>query len=509
MVSVNEITSLMSSPSADDTALIERAYAFSQKSHAGHERRSGDPYFIHPVETAKILAENGLGPRAIAAGLLHDTVEDVGVDPEVIKRHFGDDIYHLVQGVTKLGTLRYRGMKRHIESLLKLFVATSLDVRVVIIKLADRLHNMRTLAHVPKHKQKRIAIETLEIYGPVANRLGMGKLRGELEDLAFPYVYPEKYKMVKELFKSKSKETLKRLAKFDKALKKLLATQKIKIIESHYRVKHLYSLFRKLERKDWDIDKINDISALRIIVPTIQDCYRILGVIHSNWRPMPGKIKDYIAFEKPNGYQSLHTSVLAGDGGVVEIQIRTPKIHQEAEYGIASHILYKNKGSGILDSSRLVWIRQLIPTLVDRKGKQPDKTPKSKEQRRYLKPNAPQWIKQIAETHQHPSQSDDFLQNLKADFFSQRVFVFTPKGDVIDLPIESSTIDFAYAVHSDIGDHISGAKVNGKLVSLDTKLSNGDIVEIMTKESSKPTAKWLDHARTTLAKRKIRSATGA
>ncbi len=503
---VKEITALMGNPPAEDVELITKAYCFAKKAHKNHKRNSGEPYFNHLVETAKTLADLGLGPKTISAGLLHDSIEDVNVKPEDIREEFGNDILHLVEGVTKLGTLKYRGLSRHTESLRKLFVASAQDIRVVIIKLADRLHNMRTLEYVPEHKRRRIALETLDIYAPVAYRLGIGKLKGELEDLAFPYIYPKEYSEVKKLLKQKSKENLKHLEKVSKSLKKELGKQGITNFETHFRIKFLYSLFRKLERKDGDIEKIYDISALRIIVPTINDCYKILGVIHGTWRPLPGKIKDYIAFPKPNGYQSLHTTIFTGDGGIVEIQIRTRAMHNEAEYGIASHISYKAKvEDGKKDGANLVWIRSLLPSISSLK-KQLDRKEQKEAGVSYTTPSAPEWIKQIAQVQKDSSKSDEFLNTLKTDFFTHRIFVFTPQGDVVDLPIDSSTIDFAYAIHSNIGDHLSGAKVNGKLTSLENKLRNGDIVEIITKKNASPKQKWISLTTTALARRHIRSA---
>lgn len=504
MATVKDITSLMNSPTEEDVALITKAFDFAYAAHKEHQRKSGEPYFNHLVETAKTLAELGMGPRTISAGLLHDSIEDVGVSPQTIEQEFGAEILHLVEGVTKLGALKYRELWRHTESLRKLFVATSQDIRVVIIKLADRLHNMRTLDHVSPPKQKRIALETLEIYAPVADRLGMGRLKGELEDLAFPYVYPEEYEKVKKLLGQKSKDNLRHLDKVSRSLKKELAKQGITQFEIDSRLKRLYSLFRKLERKDWDIDKIHDLSALRILVPTVSDCYTILGVIHSNWRPLPGKIKDYIAFPKPNGYQSLHTTIFTGDGGILEIQIRTKEMHYEAEFGIATHVFYKKDPSipAVKENSNLLWIKSLLPSIAALR-KAPTKTTETNE--RYNTPTAPDWLKQLADTQENLAQSEEFLNSLKTDFFSHRIFVFTPQGDVVDLPIDSTPIDFAYAIHSDIGDHISGAKVNSKMTALNTELKNGDIVEILTKPSSSPTTKWLDMAKTSLARRHIQS----
>ncbi len=514
MSSVKEILSLMDSPSADDASLITSAYNFAEKAHEGHKRFSGEPYFIHLVETAKGLARLGMGPKTIAAGLLHDSVEDVGVLPQTIEDEFGKDVRFLVEGVTKLGHLKYRGAERHRESLRKLLVATSKDVRVLIIKLMDRLHNMRTLKFVPPEKQKRIALETLEIYTPIAHRLGIGVVRRELEDLAFEYADPSGYKETKSVLTEKSKETLGRLDKIDRTLKRSLGEAGIKSFRTDYRVKGLYSLFRKLARKEGNVEKVYDLAALRVIVPTVADCYRVLGLVHSHWRPLPNKIKDYIAFPKPNGYQSLHTTVFAGDGGIVEVQIRTEKMHQEAEFGIATHVLYKEgQVEGPLLSpgrmraqSSFEWIKSLIPGLgrqlkIRKDATVPNAEQDKRDRTRYSITKVPEWVEDLGE-----DDDDDFETSIRSEIFDHRVFAFTPKGDVVDLPVRSSPIDFAYAIHSDIGNHISGAKVNAKLVPLDTQLHNGDIVEIITKRAGKPTKKWLDFAKTTLARRHIRAA---
>lgn len=503
MQNVKEILDLVESPSKSDVVLVEKSFNFSKEAHKDHTRYSGEPFFNHLCETARGLAELGMDATTIAAGLLHDSMEDVGIKEEDIEREFGKDVLFLVQGVTKLGALKYRGHERHAESLRKLLVATSQDVRVVIIKLIDRLHNMKTLSHVPKAKQKRIALETLEIYAPIADRLGMGKIRGELADLAFPFVYPKEYTKVRELLKERAKIRLKHLEKIRKDLATELGKQGIRTFRTDFRVKHLYSLYKKLERKDWGIEKIHDISALRVIVPSVDLCYRILGIIHSLWRPIPGKIKDYIAFPKPNGYRSLHTSVLTGDASIVEIQIRTEAMHRDAEYGIASHFSYKESVDEQRKAiSNIAWLRQLIPPVANLI--RPSKN--AKQGVMNGSPNIPSWIRQIAETQRAESKSEDFMEDMRSDFFTNRVFVFTPKGDVIDLPAGSTPIDFAYAIHSDIGDHTASARVNGKMTSLDSVLNYGDIIEIITKESAHPSAKWIEFARTALAKRQIRSA---
>ena len=487
---VNEIIKLLESPTPEDIELIKHAYTFSEKAHGGYTRYSGEPYFIHPFETAKILADLKMGSTSIAAGLLHDVIEDTNTTTADIEREFGKEVLFLVQGVTKLGKLRYHGRDRYIESLRKLFVAMSQDIRVLIIKLCDRLHNMRTLEFVPKHKQLRIASETIKVYASLAYRLGIRKISRELEDLSFRYTEPEHYKDAEKIFKTKSKEGIDRLEKFRKSVQKALVKEGFTTAHTDYRIKHLHSLYRKLERKEFDVEKIYDISALRVYVPTTADCYRALGIIHGIWRPLPGRIKDYIAFPKQNGYQSLHTTIFTGDGGIIEIQIRTPEMHREAEYGIASHISYKNN----TENKDMLWIKSLLPTA-------------------FFKPNGhkntestdvPNWIKDMAELQASTKNQDEFTANMSADFFQKRIFVFTPKGDVVDLPIGSTSIDFAYSIHSDIGNHLSAVKINGKMVSLDTKLKNGDIVEIKTKEKSKPSSKWISMAQTSMAKKRIK-----
>ncbi|PIP73562.1 MAG: hypothetical protein COW88_01585 [Candidatus Lloydbacteria bacterium CG22_combo_CG10-13_8_21_14_all_47_15] len=458
---------------ADSRALIERAYHFAEEAHEGQKRFSGEPYFVHAFATGKTLAELGMDAETIAAGLLHDTLED-GVGKETaIEREFGANILFLVQGVTKLGKLKYQGVERHTESLRKLFLAMSKDIRVLIIKLADRMHNVETLEYVRPEKQRRIALETLEIYAPIANRLGVGKMRGALEDASFPYAYPEAYAETREILKQRGAIKRVQLEKAYRTLQKTLAAHGIVGFTGDFRTKHLYSLYRKLKRYDMNIEKIYDLAALRIIVPTVDDCYRVLGIVHNIWRPLPGRVKDYIAFPKPNGYQSLHTTVLTGDGAVIEIQIRTGTIHREAEYGIASHFAYKE---GIVEKSGHAFNRKLA------------------------------WVKQLSEWQKNINESGEFLENLRVDFFSDRVFVFTPEGDVVDLPEAATPVDFAYAIHSDIGAHASGAKVNGKFSSLDTALQNGDIVEIVTKKGSSPSQKWLGFAKTTLARKHIKNA---
>lgn len=445
--------------------LISRAYTFAKEAHKEQKRKSGEPYFIHVYAAGLNCAEFGMGPTTVAAALLHDTIEDADVTKEELAKEFGDDVAYLVEGVSKLEKIKYRGRERHVESLRKFFVASAEDPRVIIIKLGDRLHNIKTLEHVDEEKRRRIALETIEVHANLAWRLGMGRLTGELQDHAFPYAYPEEYKMVDKLLKQKKNINEKYIEKVYKSLKKEMALHGVKDITTYHRIKKKYSLYKKLVRKDMDIEKVYDIVALRVIVPTIEDCYKVLGIIHNMWRPFPGRIKDFIALPKQNGYRSIHTTIFTGDGGVAEIQMRTPEMHRQAEYGIASHYAYKNKSSNIADSQYFRWLHSLAE-LKDRTTK-------------------------------------DFVKDIKSDLFSNRIFVFTPEGDVIDLPEGSSVIDFAYAIHSHIGAQAYAAKINGKHSALKTTLKNGDIVSVETKESSHPTTKWLDYVQTGMARKHI------
>lgn len=504
---LKNILALMDLSSKSDVDFVVRAYEIAKKAHWGQKRFSGDPYLNHVVETATYLARIGMGPTMVAAGLLHDTLEDSGVTYDDIAGQFSPDVADLVIGVTKLGRVRYHGMKRHTESLRKLFAATSQDVRVMIIKLADRLHNAQTLEHVPRQdKRERIAQETLEIYAPIADRLGMGLMKRELEDAVFPYAYPEEHKRTLKMFKEAGGEDLKRLERIHNSVRKKIAEYGVRKFQTNNRVKGIYSLYKKLERKDWDITRIYDIWALRIIVDSVADCYTTLGIVHGEWKPMPGRFKDYIAFQKPNGYKSLHTTVHTGDGGFIEVQIRTAEMHREAQFGIASHFSYKEmKQQSQKVGSGMSWIRQFIPARLWMEGQ--GKTPSGEPRHVYSNNQTPEWIKHMADAQEDVGSQNPhaFLQDIKSDFLTHRVFVFTPRGDVIDLPLDSSPIDFAYAIHSDIGNHMSGAKVNGKMTSLSTRLKNGDIVEITTSEKARPNQKWIGMARTTLAKRHIRS----
>ena len=503
MLDVQEIISILRNPTEQDIALVHKAYDFAEKAHTGEKRLSGEPYFVHLFATAKNIADLGMSATMVAAGFLHDSIEDTSTTLEEIEKEFGKEILFLVEGVTKLGKIKYRGTNRHNESLRKLFVAMSQDIRVLIIKLCDRLHNIQTLEHVPEEKRLRIATETLEIYAPLAYRLGIRKLQRSLEDTAFSYVYPKEYKEVSSLLKTKLSESEESLQKFQKSLKKELAMNGIIHFRTDYRVKGLYSLYKKLKRNDMDIEKIYDISAVRVMLPTLEECYKVLGIVHSNWKPLPGRIKDYISTPKPNGYRSIHTTIFSGDGNVIEVQIRTEEMHNESEYGIASHISYKqtqDENKKKQTNPNLLWVKKILPLMNRGQTKETKKNEKN-----INLDDVPKWIKELVD-YQKDAGDKDFIDGIKNDFFEERIFVFTPMGDVIDLPMGSSAIDFAYNIHSDIGNHMAGVKVNDKFVALNTILEPGDKVEIETKKNAKPSYKWLEFCKTTIAKRHIRNA---
>lgn len=460
----------------NDFDLIKKAYDFAEEAHSGQKRASGEPYFIHCLETALILNSLKLDAKTIAAGILHDVVDDCGILPVKIEKEFGKEIRFFVESVSKLGNIKYRGFEGKVENLRRMLLATAKDIRVIIIKLADRLHNMRTLEFLSEVKQKRISKETLEIYAPIASRLGIGKIKGELEDLAFPYLYPEEYKWLISMMPSRYEERLNYLKKVKPVIEREFKKERINYFEIDYRAKHYYSLYKKLEKFNMNFDEIYDLTALRIIVNDVSDCYRILGILHKFWKPLPGKIKDFIALPKPNGYQSIHTTVFCLDGQIVEFQIRTKKMHEEAEWGIAAHWAYseldKPEKGVKLDSGKFSWVKQLG-----------------------------QWQVGI-------SQSKEFLDSLRIDFFKNQIFVFTPKGEVIDLPEGSTPVDFAYKIHSDIGDKCAAAKVNNKIAKLNSKLKHGDRVEIMTQKNKKPSPSWLEFVKTSQARSRIKHALG-
>ena len=467
---VEKIFELTKGLTKQEEDLIIKAYNFAEEAHKGQLRKSGEPYFNHVFATAINLADLGMDAYIISAGLLHDVIEDTPITEEDIQREFGDDILSLVNGVTKLGTIRYKGIERKVENLRKFFVSMAQDLRVLTIKLADRLHNIETLKYIRPDKQKRIALETLEIYAPLADRLSMGRLKGRLEDAAFEYAYPKEYGEVKKLLIEKKDAKEKYLLEVKDILNGKIKEAGIKDYKIDYRQKHLYSLWKKLQKYDMDIGKVYDIIAMRVMVDTVTDCYHILGIIHGEWTPVPNRIKDYIAMPKANGYQSLHTTIFTGTGGIVEIQIRTHEMHQQAENGIAAHFVYKETGSSKqIDQKKFEWVNQLHEFNKEEEKEKPK----------------------------------EFLEKVRVNFFEDRVFTFTPKGDIIDLPEGSSVIDFAYAIHTDIGNHAQGAKVNGKNCSLGTQLKTHDIVEIQVNKNTNPSSKWLDYAKTSLARREI------
>jgi len=459
-----------------DKELIERAYNFAKHAHASQKRKSGEPYFVHLHATAVTVARWGLDATTIAAALLHDTVEDTATTLEQLEKEFGKEIAFLVNGVTKISRLKYRGNEAQVETMKKMVLALSEDVRVIFIKLADRMHNMQTLAHLPAEKQKRIALETSDIYAPLAYRMGLAVVSGDLEDLAFSYLNPEAYKELKKTMETMLKEGEKHIAKAKERVEEELRAQHIPFIRIDSRVKRISSLYKKLKRHDMNMERVHDLLALRIIVEKPEECYAALGAIHSVWPPLPGHIKDYIALPKPNGYRSLHTTVIAYGGRPTEFQIRTAEMHHENEYGIAAYWAYNEAKDDSQKHTVFANARQLA------------------------------WINQLKAWQETIDDPDEFLASLKIDFFKHRIFVITPKGEAVDLPAGATPVDFAYAIHSEVGDHCIGAKVNGRMVQLDDPLQSGDVVEILTQKSKRPTLSWLNFVKTRHARSHIRSA---
>ena len=450
-------------------ALIEKAYNFSTKAHEGQERVSGDPYIIHPVEVGCILAELEMDESSIAAGILHDTIEDTVYTYDFIKKEFGTEIAELVEGVTKLTKIPYTTKQEiQAENFRKMFLAMAKDIRVIIIKLADRLHNMRTLKFMSKEKQEQKARETMEIYAPLAHHLGIHKIKGELEDLSFRYTNEKSYYDLAEKIAKKRREREEYINNIIEDVRRKTAEVNI---EAHIegRAKHLYSIYKKMTTQNKTLDQIYDLFAIRLIVNTVKDCYTVLGLMHEMFKPMPGRFKDYISMPKPNMYQSLHSTVIGPEGIPFEIQIRTWEMHRVAEVGIAAHWQYKEGGAGAKTyAEKLSWLRQMI-----------------------------EWQKDAKDP-------DEFMENLKIDLFTDEVFVFTPKGDVKNLKAGSTPIDFAYSIHSDIGNRMIGAKVNGRIEKLDYELKNGDIIEIITSSASNgPSRDWLKIVKTSQARNKI------
>lgn len=456
----------------EEETVLKAAFEFSRKAHEGQKRKSGEEYFVHVRDAAIILSQIFPDVSTLASTLLHDVPEDTSVTLDTINETFGQEITELIDGVTQLGHVRMKDSKDkfYVENLRKLFIATSKDIRVILIKLADRIHNMRTIEFIPPEKQVKVAQETLEIYAPIAGRLGIGGWKDELEDLSFKIVYPEKYVETKELLEKEMEERKETIKLMEKSISHTLKIEGIKYLEISGRVKRLYSLFRKIQKYDGDLTKIHDFVALRIITKSISDCYAVLGVIHKHYQPVPGRIKDFIATPKPNGYQSIHTTVFYNGSKTFEIQIRTDLMHEEAERGVAAHWFYAEEGK---------------PETAGRLSAK--------------------WIKELQSWQEETQNPEEFLESLKIDFFRDRIFVYTPKGDIKDLPLGATVIDFAFAVHTDLGYHMMGAKINGKMRKIYDVLENEDTVEIIkTKKPSVISHHWLKAAKTSGARSKIR-----
>src|SRR5579875_2662505 len=454
----------------DDTEIIRKAWEFCLEHHKGQRRASGEPFVLHPLEVAVVLAEMKLDSTAIAAGLLHDAVEDTPVTTAEIASKFGEQVAHIVEGVTKIDKIQFANKEdRQAENVRKMLLAMVSDVRVVLIKLADRLHNMRTLEHLPPEKQQVIARETLDIYAPLAHRLGMGKVRGELEDLAFRYVDPYAYQQVHDAVEARRSEGEQFLAGVEALLQEKLRENNIQA-RMEWRIKRLYSIHQKLVKQRITVDQVYDLLALRVITQSVQDCYAVFGLIHSIWRPVPGRIKDFIAMPRPNLYQSLHTTVMGEGGHQFEVQIRTEEMHRIAEEGIAAHWKYKAGGSPVSarDEQRLAWVRQLV-----------------------------EWQRDMTDPN-------EFLSTLKIDLFPEEVYTFTPKGKVVVVPRDGTPLDFAYTIHTEVGQTCVGARVNGRMVPLRTRLRNGDIVEILTQNGHTPSRDWLTFVKSSRARNKIK-----
>jgi GTP diphosphokinase / guanosine-3',5'-bis(diphosphate) 3'-diphosphatase len=455
---------------SEDVSLIRKAWEFCVRHHDGQVRASGEPYIVHPLEVAEVLAEMKMDATAIAAGLLHDSVEDTPATNEEIAAEFGDQVAHIVEGVTKIDKIQFANREdRQAENVRKMLLAMVSDVRVVLIKLADRLHNMRTLEHLQPDRQEAIARETQDIYAPLAHRLGMGKVRGELEDLAFRYTDPVSYEKVSAAVEARRIEGEQFLRGVEDTLVEQLRENNIEA-RVEWRIKRLYSIFQKIERSKVSFDQVYDLLAIRVITPDVASCYAVFGLIHTLWRPVPGRIKDFIAIPRANRYQSLHTTVMGASGHQFEVQIRTEEMHRIAEEGIAAHWKYKAGGGTVTarDEERLNWIRQLV-----------------------------EWQKEMTDPN-------EFLSSLKMDLYPDEAYTFTPKGKVVVVPADATPIDFAYTIHTEVGHTCVGAKVNGRMVPLRTKLRTGDIVEIVTQKDHKPSRDWLTFVKSPRARNKIK-----
>ena len=472
MRSINDILTFYRRP--EDRELISRAYAVAEGAHEGQERKSGGPYIVHPLETAYTLAEMRMDPPTIAAALLHDTIEDTNITPKDIEEEFGKEIAFLVEGVTKLGKVKYVDSTEDAENLRKMLLAMAEDIRVVLIKCADRLHNMKTLSALAKDKQQRKALETMEIYAPISSRLGIWEIAKELEDLAFPYLDPVAYATIAKEMQKRIPEREEYLKRVEPILRQALKEEDIKPLTIQTRSKNIYSVHKKLQKYEGNWGVIHDLAAARIIVESVSDCYAALGVIHKLWHPYPGRIKDYIALPKVNGYQSLHTTVFCLDGITAEFQIRTLDMHDHAEHGVAAHWAYNEKGK---ESTKVA----------------------SKERAKFS------WVSKIRDWQREMPESEEFLEAMKIDLFRDRIFVLTPRGEIIDLPEAATPVDFAYSIHSLLGHECGGARVNGKYVPLSYELKNGDVVEIERAKGRAPSHAWLEFVKTNQARSHIRA----
>jgi GTP pyrophosphokinase len=455
---------------SEDIETLRRAYVFSAFAHKGQVRRSGEPYLVHPLEVAYFLADLRLDPAAIVAGLLHDVVEDTLTTVDRLEELFGKEVAHLVEGVTKIGAIPFSSSaERQAENFRKMLLAMVDDIRVILVKLSDRLHNMRTLDAMTEDQRQRTAQETLDIYAPIANRLGMSLLKNELEDLAFQHLEPDAYGALRVRVEQRRKATEGLIESFRKAVRGALDEAAVPVVAIDGRIKRLYSIHLKLRRQKIDLEQVYDFLAVRVLTPSVKDCYASLGVIHHAWPPVPGRIKDFIATPRPNGYQSLHTSVMTEKGVPVEVQIRTEEMHRQAEEGIASHWKYKEGRVGAANDERYF-----------------------------------QWLRQMLEWQQEVRDPQEFIQNLKVDLYPEEVYTFTPKGEVKSLPRDATVIDFAYAIHTAVGHQCIGARINGKMMPLRTRLQNGDVIEIVTSPKHKPSRDWLNFVVTTRARNRIK-----